>query len=67
MKDHIHDLTGPTGICECGWELKVPRFSISFDVSDGQTVLVSDCFHSDSIYAMIEALREAADELEEKF
>ena len=62
---HIHDLTGPTGICPCGFELKIPRFSVSFDVSDGRKVLLQDGFNFDSIYSISERLREAADELEE--
>jgi hypothetical protein len=62
---HIHDLTGPTGICPCGFELKIPRFNVSFDVSDGRKVLLQDGFNSDSLDTIADALRAAADDLDE--
>ena len=66
MAQHTHNCTGPDATCECGFVFRVPRFSVSFDVSDGAGLLLQDAFSSDSLETIIDALREAADDLERK-
>lgn len=64
MGEHVHDCTGPDMICPCGYKFTVPRFSMSFDVSDGAEVLISDHFDCDRIGVVISTLHDAIRKLE---
>jgi len=64
---HVHDCTGPSMRCPCGYVFKVERFKVSFDVYDNETKrsLVDDAFGTDSRGVVCAAaLRRAADRLE---
>ncbi len=66
MSEHIHDCTGPELTCPCGFRFTVERFQVSFDVYDNKTKqsLIDDCFGTDAIGTVADALRRAADKLE---
>ena len=63
--DGVHHLEGMK--CPCGWVMVIPRFCVSFDVSDKDKTLVSDGFNCEDVYMAAGALREAADKLEKMF
>lgn len=65
MKDHVHDCTGPDATCPCGYVFRVPPISVSIEVFDRSTELVNEVFNCETVDAAIDALRQAADELEE--
>lgn len=60
MKDHVHDCTGPTATCACGYTFTVPRICVSVEVTDGSRVLVSDGFNCDERETAARALESAA-------
>ncbi len=63
-EDHIHDCTGPTMTCPCGYVFTVPPVCISVEVSYRGRTLVSDGFNCDTISGAIAGLEEAIRKLD---
>lgn len=63
---HVHDCTGPDQTCPCGFKIATPRFSLSIEVYDNKrwSAVVNEIFSTDSIWAVIDGLTEAAEVLE---
>ena len=62
--EHVHDCTGSDMRCPCGWVFRVPPISVSIEIMDRRTVLISTIFNCETVDGAIDALRRAADRLE---
>jgi len=51
--------------CDCGYAFTMPRFSLEFTVFDKDKQLAGEVFSCDSLLVIVEALRDAAEKLDE--
>lgn len=65
-KAHVHDCTGPTMTCSCGFKFTVPPILVSIEVVDRDQELVNEAFNCDHIDTAISALRNAISQLENR-
>lgn len=58
---HVHDCTGPDGICPCGYKLHIPRFSFSVEVYDNETKshILNETFMCDDLGVIEGGLEDA--------
>lgn len=61
---HIHDCTGPTATCPCGYVFRVPPVHVSISVGDASVQWVDEGFNCENLRGAVAALRDAADKLE---
>ena len=61
---HVHNL-GHGNTCACGWVMKVPRYSFSIDICDGNETIATDGYSSDSLVTIIMDLQRLIERIEE--
>ena len=62
---HVHDCSGPTATCPCGYVFRVPPVCASLEITKGQRVVLSEGFNCETIAHAISVLRGYLDKVEE--
>lgn len=60
---HVHDCSGPTMTCACGYTFRVPPICVEINVFDRDRLLVNEGFNCETLAGAIRALIQAADRL----
>lgn len=62
-KNHVHDCTGPTATCPCGYKFSVPPISYSLTVFNGDAEVINECFNCSTLDVVITELKEQIEKL----
>ena len=65
-QEHVHDCTSPDMTCPCGFVFRVPPISVSIEVFNRRRELVNVSFNCESVEVAVDALRDAAAQLERR-
>lgn len=67
MNPHVHNYSGPTMTCECGYRFTVAKYNLQVEVGEariGVVPIVDECFNTDSLRLIARTLRAAADRVD---
>ena len=60
---HVHDCTGPTATCPCGYQFRVPPVFIEICIRDGNTTLIDVCCNTSTPDGALAELEDAVERL----